>query len=222
MIATVTASRRPDFWENVLDNISRQTLMPDVSILVRHRTRGRADEWVRRLQEYVPAVMCIDAPDEVELSDVLRLGFDTASENMLAPGFISTMDDDDSYGKSYLAEVAGMFEAHPDASIVGKQRYLVRWRDGRFPDQIMYSGVHPEPHRAASVAGPTISVNVEAYRRDSNLRHPVGSLSYADSGLIMAAHAGGHKIYTTSEDNFYLQRYPASHGHGWAMPDPRG
>lgn len=214
MIISVTPSLRPAMWPNVVENLRRQARKPEMAILVTHKTEAPTDEWERGVLDCgIRQYRVLHAEEQHKLGDVLGMGFKEAEKNMDV-GLICTMDDDDYYDELYFVELETFFVSHPDAAIIGKQSYRCRWMDEKYPPRLMVPRWHYGPDLAASVAGPTIAVNVAEYRKNPNFRHPVGDPT-ADVGIIMSAHACGLKIYTTTPDNFWLQRYPDSHGHGW-------
>jgi len=212
-MVTVTPSLRPSMWANVAANIVRQIRKPDLSILVRHKTKVEPSLWKEELAAAGIPTIVLDAKDWFRLGDVLGMGFAEAARNMDI-GLICTIDDDDYYGNCYLAELDDFFREHQDAAIIGKQIYRCRWLDNSHAPRLMCPRWTPNPEQCASVAGPTISVNVKLWRENPNFRHPIHD-PVADVGIIMAAHACNLKVYTTTPDHFWLQRYGPEHGHGW-------
>jgi hypothetical protein len=214
MIITVTPSLRPSMWPNVIENLKRQVRKPEMAILVTHKTDAPTSDWEKGVLACgIKQYQVLHAEDHHKLGDVLGLGFAKA-ETYMDIGLICTMDDDDFYDELYFVELETFFATHLDAAIIGKQAYRCRWMDNKYPPRLMVPRWHSDTELAAKVAGPTIAVNVAAYRANPNLRHPEAD-PVADVGITMAAHACGLKVYTTSPDNFFLQRYPEGHGHGW-------
>lgn len=201
-------------WPNAVENLRRQARKPEVAILVTHKTDVSTADWEQGVKDCgIAQAIVLHAEEKHHLGDVLGMGYEKASSFMDA-GLICTMDDDDWYGELYFVELEAFFANHQDAAIIGKQSYRCRWMDDKYPPRLMVPRWHYGPDRAASVAGPTIAVNVQIRRNTPKFRHPEGD-PIADVGIILSAHACNLPIYTTSPDNFFLQRYPAGHGHGW-------
>ena len=203
---------------NVLPNLARQRRKPDASILVRHLTEESAEQWRKSVLECgIAEAVILHADPRYILSKVLGMGYAQAA-TMTNHGLICSFDDDDLFEEDYFTELEGCFHQRPDAAIIGKYSYPVRWMaTGYIKEPGDWGPV--EPVQVSSVAGPTIAVNCDFWHTHANFRHDPEA-QWADDGLIKACHKAGGKIYTTSARNFFLQRYPIEHEHGWPMPDP--
>ena len=246
-IITVTCSKRPSMWlSNVIPNIERQRRPPDASLLVIHPKNFAIDGSIKKMLLSLPSSLSIEVGEpNWNHGEISNYAF-TKAENKILTGFMVTMDDDDYYGTGYLEEVERTFMAHSDAVIIGKRKYNVRRMDGRVnhPDCIEGGPPADSEGRVIWVGGPTISINVDAWRNFPSMRYPPipvdadGLLQYnAHLAWAYQGNRGNLKtvnyyvngelsppfapIYTTGTDEFFCQRYSSEHGHGWHMVGER-
>lgn len=209
-IACVIPTKRPGFAQYVAQNIGRQNRQPDLVIL-----------GVNQCGPF-PAITgteCLRLPDDYGYAQACNALCDAAASR-IDTGLICKMDDDDDYGPTYLARIEDGFIHAPESAIVGIYDVNMRWLYGNFkPCLAKDQGPFPRP--AASVCGPTISINAEKWRAWPNFRFdPTVCNIYADQGLFFSLAPYGGIVTTIASGDFFYQRWPAEHNHGWRQPDP--
>jgi hypothetical protein len=212
MIATMVCTRRPEFWHNVIENLNRQTVQPDLIVVV------YAGDWKPDILPHAPKV--IFKQDEPGWSlPHKRLWAMEQIVKQSNVGLALHFDDDDRYGFHYIEEAMAALAAHPDAAIIGKARYYTNWIHLGLPP-ILSDVTNTSPEgKVFWVAGPSIAINIAKWIEHPGFRYDPEDV-FDDRGLIRATNALQLPIYTTSPENFFYQRYDSTHNHLWHSPEP--
>lgn len=225
-LALACVTRRPQMWQNVVDNIMRQTRRPDFVVIVAHGDLGDMSIFNPLNSEGGISFVTSHNPQDASLSagDLTNSVKGFVAYHPFRTDWICSWDDDDFYGANYLAEIERAALAHPDAWILGKAQFPVRWlggvRDG-VTEQVT-EAVY-ENDRAVWVGGPTICVNAQVWREHPTVRYP--DMGVGCDGLFLQATGDTFTrehpdqlppIYHVPEAEFVLQRHAvAGHNHDW-------
>lgn len=219
-IVTVTATRRPHMWTNIVERLEAQVRKPDLSVVLLH---GLDVSRFGNRSRYIIKSM----PPSARLGEILNHGMELGAAT--GADLYCIWDDDDWYGPEYLAQVEAAYLAHPDAWLLGKHAYRTRWVDepGRAEE---FFAAPSADGRSHWLAGPTICVP-ELRRREHGLAYRTDLSGPVDSTLLQETAVRWNKavgnpepytqfppFYSTGPDQFYLQRYSAQHDHHWKCP----
>lgn len=205
-VAVICVTNRPGFIGNVVDNVMRQTSMPEHVAVVVNLDESDAD---------LPAV---DARlDEIRAAgiDVVlswrgaakSLGF-CLNLTMAATDarFVAKFDDDDRYGPHYLAD-ALRAHSYAGAGIVGKHTVYARLDES--DETIMRFPGHEFTY-TSTLAGPTLVID----------RQRTGGLWFRDvsvgedRGIVTDCNRRGIPTFAADRFNFLYRRTPNS---AWAQ-----
>jgi hypothetical protein len=213
------STKRPQMWENVIENLSRQSLKPDHVVMGVHRVTDKPLNIERWCNENNIPFYCKSFPESMAHVSVESEIVTKASElSDNEDGLIFQWDDDDWYGVGFLQEAIASYGAVPDAAIIGKSWYRVRWMgsEREIVDE-GYTGIDPLS-MTDWVAGPTIGISIKSYLQNASFRHST-EFYQIDVAILRPAASLGLPFYTTSPTNFVLQRYPnPDHEHKWKRP----
>ncbi len=224
-IVTVTCTCRPSMWNNLADNLLRQTRKPDALLIRYHKTQEEPglsylDTVIKNLN-VIPAIMQ-RADDNFGLSQMMASAFTIADSFFIEKeGLFVVMDDDDWYGPAYLQQLEDEWYRHRwhnvPVAMFGKSDYWCRWPERKLMKRFPMDSRLNVP--VASVAGSSIAIDREFWTKHKLFRHDPKSY-WADACIIESCHSNGGHIYNTGPDNYFAQRYDnPNHKHGWRMPE---
>jgi hypothetical protein len=224
-LAVLVLSKRPGMYSNIIENIRRQIRKPDIVVLA----VSNSPDYVRWMEAdlestEIAKTHLICPSDNLNYSKLNNEAIDFTQQKMIAPGLIYKMDDDDWYGPGYLFQMEGAFLDKPEAAIVGIKDVNTRWLYGNFKKGVeMAKIVTEKPFVADIVCGPTICINLELWRKWPLFRYnPECTPDYnADNDFFKSLGRYAGAIYSVDSREFFYQRYPPEHGHGWNQPDPK-
>lgn len=234
-LATVTVTKRPEMWQNVIDNILRQTRRPDYLVIVRHGTfTYPVTETYALLKQNRLQGICVAVPPNWSVGEVTNHAKNSAQivltdwsafEWNPSAGWLCTWDDDDYYGANYLAEIERAANEHPDAWLLGVTEFPVRWIGGKRDGIIERhaSGVIGANNSVRGMAGPTICVNAHEWRKHPQMRYPHIGVGCDSEFLQVVGNTFMREypnepvpIYHVPNAEFILQRYgDKAHLHDW-------
>ncbi len=219
MITIATNTNRPQMYDYILNNIIRQETRPDLVILVVPPEHNPSRLVLSLLSEVSKNVQVIFEPTQV-LGN-LQFRMHELAEKLMDTGIVIKMEDDDYYGEKYITEQAECFMHHPDAGMVGKVPYNVRWDEGRGPTVLRGTDVKIDNNgRCHWVCGGSICINIDVWRAVPKFRHRRDDV-YGDASVIQAANDNNVPIYTTGPGNYFYGRWTApGHNHIWDEPAP--
>lgn len=187
----ICVSQRPSLIDTVVANVARQTGV-EVDVVLVTNDDGFAEVDVDRHVAQLPRATVVEMPTAATLGACLNAGLAATDER-----FVAKFDDDDWYGRGYLAD-ALRAHGYAGAGVVGKHTYYAEVGEPadrylRFPGhEFSYSG---------TLAGGTLVID----------RGRVGDLLFDDVSIgedrrfIHSCHRRG--ISTFSGDRFgFVQR----------------
>jgi len=146
-IWVVVPFSRPEHWERVLGNFSRQRFPGKRLIVVGNGRAGNAGALSLGNAHWITSAPHISHAKNEALEWIKRHG----------GGFFATMDDDDWYGPGYLDEIAGLARS---ADAFGKQRHFVSLGDDISdpkPQLLLTGRIEADLNPASWLTGGTIS-----------------------------------------------------------------
>jgi hypothetical protein len=217
MIITVLPTKRPNFYDKIIEFLSHQTVKPDLAVFsvpeFQFANSEHLSEWLDKAGIHT---LVLREPPKTELSGIYREAFDTVGR-IVNDGFMMLMSDDCWYEPKFIEETRDMFLLHPEAAIMGKTKFHVRFIGMNRQEYDECHGIIQPDGTTTWVQGDTMALNIKTYNENDHWRCNRSGIM-ADTELGEWALAHKLPIYSTSVDNFYYQRYPASHGHIWT-PD---
>lgn len=227
-VVTITVTRRPFMWAHAAENVLRQTLRPSLALIAIHGKYGGWDAFTKPIHESgIPVLVAfVDAHKSAgELTNEAT----TQAAEVVPDALICKFDDDDWYGSDYLSAMANAWESHPDAWLLGKSAYMVRYiggvKDGRTESDA--GRIADSDGHASSLAGSTFCVPAPLWNVLPSLRYPHIGLG-CDGEFIQVADLllRSRKIeppmpfYHVESGEFFLQRFLNEwHGHHWQRPE---
>lgn len=225
-IAVACYTKRPEMYQNIVENILRQTRKPDVVTFVVHRVAGDIDLVKRSLiSNGIVTFASTVAGTDLTIHDVQRMAYN-AADGLVEAGSISEFEDDDWYGPGYLAEVEAAFTQRPGAIATGKNEAIMRFfREGYTQERKVSAGGLNSDGSCINVLGSSISISVSAWRENPWIRFwPIvrpGWTSYPDCDFVDAMKSHNAQIWPTGPDNFAVCRYyDPEHDHTWKYHPP--
>jgi hypothetical protein len=218
-IAAYVLTKRPNMYENIVGNLARQTRRPDLVVVVVSNCSG----YPPTLKEIgVKKSYYIHPPDHLNYSQLNNMAIESISGEVAGGGLACKMDDDDWYGPGYFAGIEEAFLGRNEISILGKYDVSVRWLYGNFKNSLKLATPRPPyPRNAPTVTGPTICVNLDHWREWPGFRYDQDcSSNQADFRFFDSLKKYNGIINTIGPEDFFYQRYPDDHCHGWREPDP--
>lgn len=227
-VATITVSRRPFMWAHAADNVLRQALRPSLSLLAIHGDYAGWDAFTKPVHAVGIPVLVAFIDARVSAGELTNMATTQAAE--VAPdALICKFDDDDYYGADYLSEMRNAWAAHPDAWILGKSAYTVRYVGGAKHNKTeSYEGrIKDEAGHASNLAGSTFCIPAPLWNVLPSLRYPHIGLGCDGEFVQQADRVARTKgvqdpmpFYHVSKGEFFLLRYlNAWHGHDWNRPE---
>lgn len=191
----VVPTNRPKDWDNILKNIKRQTLRPDIFIAVEN---GQDFSWTSE------ATITVNSEENAGLArqkglEVLRDKYPNS--------FFVFMDGDDYYGPSYIQEA---YNNRNNGDVIGKHAVFYRFNATGVIGIV--SG--KENEEATIIQGPTMAGHTRQ-ALDFEECNGWGEDIEWQRRMVQA----GRKIYATSRFNFCGYRSIDTNDHTWTVPD---
>ncbi len=194
-VVIVVPTNRPKDWQNILENIKRQTHQPIAVIAIEN---GEHSGWTHG------ATHSISSGPDVGLAR--QAGLILAKEKY--PGsFFVMMDGDDYYGPSYIEEA---YSNKDKADVIGKQVVFYRFNATGVFGLVQGS----ENKKSEMIHGPTM-----AGRTDLALDFEACNGWGEDMKWLDDMRDAGRSIYATSRFNFCGVRNKNLDDHTWTMPE---
>lgn len=203
-IAVVAVTHRPDDLDNLISNITSQTLTPDEVHFVLHGNSW-ATEHENMIALRIPNSKIYHLPEAGTLGDGLNLAISSATTTWCAK-----FDSDDFYGPNYLLDMR-ICANFSGADVLGKKSYFMHFEASSQTYLRQPENEHKFTNR---VAGATLF-----FRRDIAVQIGFRSLvSGTDTDFLAACRRRGHTIYSGDRYEF-LARRSATGEHTWARTD---
>jgi hypothetical protein len=205
LVSILVVSKRPAFVPVILGLIAGQTYRRYEVILTLHGfVPDRLDPAGRAALAI--AAELIEAPDTWTLGRCLNEAVGRARGDLLAK-----MDDDDLYGRDYLAEAAAAYE-RGCGDLIGKYEAYVYLASAR-QLRLRFPG-------AGMAASPDLHGPTPVFSRDLGRRIGFRDMGGGVMRQFMAdCRDAGMRCYATSRRNFILRRFAVAHGHIWSVVD---
>lgn len=191
----IIPTNRPNDWSNILSNIKKQSLQPDVVIAVEN---GNHLSWTKE------ATITIQSEENVGLAR--QKGLEVARDKY-PNSFFAMIDGDDYYGSSYLEEI---FINKDKADIIGKHKVFYKFENTNV--LAISNGI--ENDFCEVVHGPTMACHT-ANALDFQKCNGWGE----DMCWQKRMFDDGFKLYATSRYNFCGIRTKDLSNHTWYVPD---
>nr|WP_239534484.1 glycosyltransferase [Priestia taiwanensis] len=207
-ISVVLVTNRPQFMDNILDNLSAQTYEDREHIIVVNSDDIVMEKWEKKFSS-LKNTKIYKVASAKSLGYCLNYGISKSIGDVIAK-----MDDDDYYAPNYLRDMVAIFD-YTDASIVGKSVYYTYFEESNIlvKRQIKGSG---EDCYTRFVAGATLMFKREVYEA-------MGSFENRNTGedtkFIEYAIKLGFKIYSDDSYNFCVIRRKEKNSHTWQISD---
>jgi spore maturation protein CgeB len=211
LVSVVMSTKRSDFLDRIVENLTRQTYPRMEIILALHDVwpAEKIAELTKRLQEapQIERVKVLTFPNIVSLG--LKLN---ASIAQAQGEFIAKMDDDDWYFPNYLQDMILTFD-FSGADLAGKWSFPV-WLEAQ-DKLILRNPGHEHKLAPPFVAGPTFVARKAWLEKLLFADRSQGE----DTDLIHRTVAAGGKIYSADHFNFILYRAADVGHHTWKADD---
>lgn len=205
LVSILAASNRPGHIDNILENFDRQAHPRCELILLLN-----SDAYdLERVQDRVgsrSAVQVHRLDEALTLADCLNHGVKNASGS-----WIAKFDDDDFYGKEYLADLLSC-TLFTDAEVLGKRAYHVYFEASDRTALRFASRCH---RHVDFVHGGTLMIRRRVFDELSFTPVPRGT----DTVFQRACRARGLRIYSSDPYNFVHVRHSPGASHTWTISD---
>jgi len=205
LVSLVLVTMRPSFLPAICAMLDRQTYAHTelVVVLHGHEVIGLLPD-ERLALESARAVL--EMPSSRSLGHCLNAAI-AESRGI----FVAKIDDDDLYGREYLAEMVGHLLAE-DGDVVGKAEIYVYLEES---GTVVLRKPGASLKTVKFVAGATL-----AFSRSLALQCPFRDVaSRAGAYFLEDSRINGATAYSTSRRNFMCVRRAAMDGHTWRLPD---
>ena len=227
-VCTITVTRRPFMWAHAAENVLRQVLRPSLALIAIHGDYSGWDKFTKPVHAAGIPVLVVFVDASKSAGELTNEATTQAAE--VAPdALVCKFDDDDYYGADYLQAMHSAWQAHPDAWVLGKSAYTVRYvggvKDGK-TDSDAGRIIDADGHCTA-IAGSTFCIPADRWNRFDNFRYPNIGLG-CDGALIQKASwimsnigiQHPQPFYHVENAGFELLRYlNVWHGHHWQRPE---
>lgn len=228
-LAAVCVTRRPEMARNLIDNLIRQQCQPDVFVFISHGDVHSPNfiEHLRALRGSLYGKFFFGSVSRHEpYGKILNLAFSVGGAAIGNDGLITTIEDDDYYGKDYFGGLVSAANALPRGApfVLGKASYMTRWPETEREPELWEDPNENAPRR---FCGATIAVDAEKWLSWPDFRYPE-TPAPVDGGFFVNAWKAWAKregVYdeavpapfvSTGIGDFYAQRYlNKEHGHTW-------
>lgn len=205
-VSALVPTRRPRQVEHVVDTVADQVGVPVQLVLVTHGfSVPEAELRARAADRGLEHLTVLEAPSDLTLGAVLNLGTAAA-----AGRFTAKMDDDNLYGRHYLADLVRTF-ATTDAQVVGKWAHYVHLTGS---DAVLLRFAGQEHREVDLVQGGTIVMTTEDLRRFAFADLP----RRVDTTLLDRVRAEGGRVWSADRYNFVSRRGDPG-GHTWTVTE---
>ena len=201
-VSVVCVSRRPHLIGRLFTNFARQNNVSAQLILCGHGVR------FPDLKSSFSNVnfKIFEFSEDFKLGEILNYGIDVAESAV-----VCKWDDDDYYGRSFLAEAVNcLLEGKGD--LVGKASWYA-WLEGEKKMFLKYPGW--DNRDVDYLAGGTLA----AFKNDLlRIQFPALNLG-EDQHLVKSFIKSGRKVWSSSQFNYMQVRGLPDHSHAWSVPD---
>lgn len=203
-VSIITATNRPHFFDNLLDNYARQEYVPREMILVLHGNSSRKRDIQNKTKDY-EAVKIYQVSDSYTLGDCYNYGIEKSKYNYLAK-----FDDDDYYGAHHLTDAMRAFQ-YSDADIIGKHSRFVYFEKEFL--LMVYEGI--EYDYFTYVTGATMVFKKAVWKKVKFASVTIGE----DSNFQAAALQQGFRIFSIDKYNYVTIRRKDPNHHTFQLDD---
>lgn len=207
LVSVVMSTKRWDFLDRIVENLTRQTY-PRMEIILALRDSWPAEK-IAELTKRLEHAKGIERIKVLTFPETVSLGLKMNAAIAEAQGeFIAKMDDDDWYFPNYLQDMILTFD-FSGADLAGKWSFPV-WLEGE-DKLILRNPGHEHKFAPPFVAGPTFVT-----RKTWLEKLPFADRSQGeDTDLIRRTVAAGGKIYSADHFNFIQYRAADVSHHTW-------
>ncbi|WP_052762940.1 glycosyltransferase family 2 protein [Jiangella alkaliphila] len=206
-VSVVVPTNREHQIDNVLANVGRQAHRDLELILVLHGLGlDHAGLRARAAEQGIDRLQVIDADPSVALGGLMNLGVDAAGGR-----YTAKMDDDNYYGRHYLADLVNAF-AGTDAGIVGKWAHYV-WLRASDAVVLRYENFQNRYHQWVQGGSIVVESALAKDLRFSEIPRAV------DTDFLNRAWADGVRTYSADRFNFVSVREADRDRHTWKVTD---
>jgi hypothetical protein len=205
LVSLVLVTRRPSFLPEICGMLQCQTYAHTelVVALHGHKVMNLLPDERLALES---ASLVLELPGDCSLGSCLNSAVEKSSGQ-----FVTKVDDDDLYGRNYLAELIEHLLAG-DGDVIGKAEYYVYLQDS---GSIVLISPGLGLKTVKFIRGGTL-----AFSRSLALQCPFRDVALGeDNAFLEDCRLAGATIYSTSRRNYMYFRYTAKHAHTSQRPD---
>ncbi|UUZ92481.1 glycosyltransferase [Paenibacillus sp. P25] len=197
-VSIVVSTKRPEYFDNILDNYKRQLYKNKELVIVLHKNNIN-------LENYRKKVRNLKNVSVYQMAEKYKLGrcLNHAIHHSKLP-LIAKFDDDDYYSPYYLTEQTKALNL-TGTDVVGKKAYYTYLLGSR---RLIIRFPKLKQRFVKTVTGGTI-----LFKRSMKVRFTPSASLGEDINFLAKCRARGYKIYATTPYNYvYLRR---KSGHSW-------
>ena len=203
-VSIITATNRPYFLNNLLDNYARQEYVPRELILVLHGNSNKRRDIQNKTKDH-EKIRVYQVSDSYTLGDCYNYGIEKSKYNYLAK-----FDDDDYYGSHHLTDAMRAFQ-YSNADIVGKHSRFVYFE--KESQLMVYEGI--EYDYFEYVSGATMVFKKAVWKAVKFDSVTLGE----DSNFQADALQQGFRIFSIDKYNYVTIRRKDPHHHTFQLDD---
>lgn len=205
-VSAVVPTMRPGQIAHVMEFVARQADVPVQLVLVTHGFEASAEARAIAREHGVADLVVLEGDASLTLGALMNVGVEAADGR-----YVSKMDDDNFYGRHYLADLVRTFD-FTDAQVSGKWAHYAHLEASgatflRFPGA--------ENKYVDLVQGGTITmpraVAIDVKFEDLPRR--------VDTTFLEKVTAAGGRVYSADRYNFVSVRSASTDGHTWKISD---
>lgn len=204
-VSIVVCTNRPQFFENILQNYSRQHYQSKELIIVLNHDHMNLSLYQKRVRN-LANVYVYQVPESISLGQCLNAGITRTRFSLIAK-----FDDDDYYSPHYLAEQVRELR-RTQSDIVGKHSCLVYLGASK---TLLVRSPTEKNKPVEFVQGGTILFKREVLKKVRFTDRSIGE----DVTFLRQCRKRGFKAYATSPFNYVYNRRQNKKSHTWRADD---
>lgn len=205
-VSAVVPTMRPAKIDQVMEFVARQVDVPVQLVLVMHGFDASVEAKESARRHGVEDLVVVPADSSLTLGSLMNLGVEAADGR-----YVSKMDDDNYYGRHYLADLVRTFD-YTDAQVTGKWAHFA-YLESTGATFLRFPGA--ENRYTPLVQGGTLTLprDVAVDVRFEDLPRRV------DTTFLEKIAADGGRVYSADPYNFVSVRSASTEGHTWKISD---
>lgn len=204
-VTVITSTNRPDSFENIISNYSRQCYLNKELIIIVNNDSINMQQWEDKVSHW-DNVRVYQQAEEKTLGECLNYAVSRARFE-----YITKFDDDNYYASEFIGDLMDAF-SFTEAQVVGKNTYYSYLADKKIL-AIRFPGY--EHQYVNFLSGSAMIVKKSVFDTVSFTNKSLGE----DTDFLKECVKAGFKLYSADRFNYVCFRQPLTAQHTWNISD---